>query len=151
VRWGIILRVCECNSGRLVLGEAAEEAGGVPVGALGTIGDFFCQGAEEVVEAGGAFEIDGLLEVVRRGVVALLQPGLGDLFLGRSFRLIAAVTECHRGRSVVRNPAGRPAGRQIGEAPESARANIQRAGRAAGDLHLYIVYTAGHPWFTVHY
>src|SRR5580698_10899023 len=81
--------------GEDLLGKALEETVRVPARALGPVGHRLRQRPQQVVEASGALQIHGLLQVVGRRVVALLQPGLRNLLLGRS--LVVAYLHGQRG------------------------------------------------------
>ncbi len=65
--------------------EAAEKAVVVPVWPAIGIGDSFRQSQDHFVEIHRGFEIHGLMNVIRRRVIPLLQPLLGRSFFGRPF------------------------------------------------------------------
>src|SRR5579859_3403056 len=74
--------------------ETAEEAVAVPLWPAVGVGDSFGQRQDYLVEIHRGFEIDRLMNVIRRRVIALLQPLLGRGLFRRPF--FVAHFECQR-------------------------------------------------------
>src|SRR2546421_2550332 len=67
--------------------ETTEKTVAVPVRPVGGIGDSFGQSQNHFVEIHGGFEIDRLMNVIRRRMIPLRQPLLGRGFFRRPFFL----------------------------------------------------------------
>ena len=64
-------------------GEAAEEAVGLPLRACAGVGDALDQIQNDLVELRRGGFVHGLIQIVGRSVITILQPILVQLFLGR--------------------------------------------------------------------
>src|SRR5581483_6111246 len=85
----------------LALREATEKTVLVPLRARRIVGDSFQQLLDNHVELRRSGLVYGLIQVVRRGVISILQPLLVDLFFGRAERI--AEFECQRRNAVLNN------------------------------------------------
>src|SRR6476660_7594679 len=82
-----------------LLDEAAEEAIGVPLRSIRRVRDALAEFQQDAVELRGGGFVDGLIQIVGGRVVAVLQPILRDLLLGR-FVLVAEF-ERERGHTLA--------------------------------------------------